>query len=273
VSSMDAEEVRPRAIAAAEKALELDDRLAEAHAAQAAVFDRLYPFDRALEQKIESGFLRALELNPNYVSAKHWYGNFLSKRHRNAEAIAQYRQALLIQPLSLNLISRLGMELLDTGQVAEGMSTLLKAAELEPWQFNVQLRLGWAFAALGRYEEANRAFAVTDQISPGNPQTSSGRAYVAALSGDVSLAQELLASVSGPAGEMDNAFLVAIVYVGLRDKEKALEWLSKAAHSSKVLSKRGFYGLDDPIYDWLRDDPRFVEIRRVALDSEGHADS
>lgn len=72
---------------------------------------------------------------------------------------------------------------------------------------------------------------------------------------------------------MNLPFLVAIVYVGLHDKNNALEWLLKTAQSSKELNKTGLYGLDDTIYDWLRDDARFDEIRQAANDAPTNARS
>lgn len=193
VKSMNGEDVRIEALAAARRALELDDRLANAHAAMGAVLDRLFPTNAKTDAEIEKYYLTALALTPTYAAGvRHSYGQFLSRRHRNQEAIAQFREALLADPMRINTMSRLGMEMLDIGDVEGGMQVLRKAVELEPWQFNVQLRLGWACAALEQYTEANRAFAVAEQVSPGNPHALAGHAYVAARSGDTTTASAIL---------------------------------------------------------------------------------
>jgi TolB-like protein/DNA-binding winged helix-turn-helix (wHTH) protein/thioredoxin-like negative regulator of GroEL len=264
VKSMPAEDVRPAAMAAARRAVELDADLAEAHWAMAGVLSHLFPQTMQRDAEIEREYLLALRLNPASADTRHGYGNFLSNRRRSDEAIAQYRDALRLDPLSPNIVGRLGMELAANGQVEEGMDFMRRAVELEPWQFNAHVRLGWAYALFGQYEEATRAFAVAEQVSPGGPQTLAGRSFVAARSGDKAQATAVLAELQAQAEAVDAPFLVAIVYVGLQDRDGALEWLERAASSSNMLRRGGLYGLDNPIYDWLRNDPRFEQIRRVA---------
>lgn len=263
VQSMPAEEVRPAAMAAARRAIELDTRLAEAHWAMAGVLSQLFPQSMQMDPEIEREYLLALRLNPASADTRHSYGNFLSNRLRSEEAIAQYREALLLDPLSPNIVGRLGLELADNGQVEEGMDFMRRAVEIEPWQFNAQLRLGWAYAAIGRYEEATRAFAVAEQVSPGSPHTLAGRGFVAARSGDKARATAVLEELQAQAEAIDAPFLVAIVYVGLQDRDGALEWLERAASSSNILRRGSLYALDKPIYDWLRNDPRLERIRQI----------
>jgi TolB-like protein/DNA-binding winged helix-turn-helix (wHTH) protein/Tfp pilus assembly protein PilF len=264
VKSMPAEDVRPAAMAAARRAIELDAGLAEAHLAMAAVLSHLFPQTRQRDSQIEREYLLALRLNPASADTRHGYGNFLSNRGRSDEAIAQYREALLLDPLSPNIAGRLGMVLAANGQVDEGMDFMRRAVEIEPWQFNAHVRLGWAYAAFGRYEEATSAFAVAEQVSPGSPQTLAGRSFVAARSGHKARATAVLAELQAQAEAIDAPFLVAIVYVGLQDRDGALEWLERAASSSNMPNMGGLFGLDKPVYDWLRNDPRFERIRELA---------
>lgn len=263
VKSRPAEDLRPAAMAAARRAVELDNGLAEAHWALAGVLDHLFPQSLQRDAEIEREYLTALRLNPASADTRHGYGNFLSNRRRSEEAIAQYREALLLDPLSPDIMGRLGMELTNNGRVEQGMKLMQRAVEIEPWQFNAQLRLGWAYAAFERYAEANEAFELAEKISPGSPHTLAGRSFVAARSGDVASATATLAKLQADAVAIDAPFLVAIVYVGLKDRDGALEWLEKAASSANILGRRGLYGLDNPIYNWLRDDPRFAQIRQV----------
>ena len=264
VKSMPAADVRPAALAAARRAIELDPGLAEAHWAMAGVLNHLFPQTRQRDSEIEREYLLALRLNPASADTRHGYGNFLSNLRRSDEAIAQYREALLLDPLSPNIVGRLGMELAVNGQVEEGMGLMRRAVEIEPWQFNAHVRLGWAYALFGQYEEAAKAFAVAEQVSPGSPQALAGRAFVAARSGDKASATAGLEELQAQAEAIDAPFLVAIVYVGLQDREGALKWLERAASSPTMPSRGGLFGLDNPVYDWLRNDPRFEQIRELA---------
>jgi TolB-like protein/DNA-binding winged helix-turn-helix (wHTH) protein/Flp pilus assembly protein TadD len=264
VKSLPADEVRPAAMAAARRAIELDAGLAEAHTAMAAVLNHLSPQSAQTDAEIEREFMLALRLNPASADTHHGYANFLSTRRRSDEAVAQFREALLLDPLSPNIVGRLGSELAATGKVDEGMDLMRRAVELEPWQFNAHLRLGWAYAAFDRYEEAAEAFAVAEQVSPGTPQALSGRSYVAARSGDKAGATAALGELQALAEAADAPWLVAIVYVGLQDRNGALEWLERTAVSSSsiILRPNSQYGLDRPIYDWLREDRRFQQIQQ-----------
>lgn len=224
-NSMPADSVRSAAMTAARRAIELDAGLAEAHLAMAGVLNHLFPQNPQTDAEIEREFLLALKLNPASAESRHGYANFLSTRSRSDEAVAQYRKALSLDPLSPNIVGRLGSELAATGQVDEGMALMRRAVELEPFQFNARLRLGWAYAAFERYEDATEAFTVAEQISPGSPQALSGRSYVAARSGDKAAATAALGELQARARALDDPFLVAIVYVGLQDRNGALDWL------------------------------------------------
>lgn len=264
VKALASEEVREPAMAAARRAVELDPDLAEAHTAMAAAMNHFYPRGKAMDVEIERELRLALELNPASAEVHHSYGNFLSTRLRREEAIAQWREALQLDPLSPNIVSRLGQELAAVGQVDEGIVLMRRAIELEPWQFNAHVRLGLAYAALDRHQEANAAFATAERISPDSPQALSGRSYVAARSGDKATAMSALGRLQAQAEQLNDPFLLAIVFVGLQDREDALAWLEKcAAAKSPMLRPGNLYGLDRPMYDWLRDDSRFQQIFRT----------
>lgn len=261
VRSLSPEEIREPAMAAAQRAVELDPALAEAHSAMAAAMNHFYPRSQSTDVDIERELQTALKLNPASAEVHHGYANFLSTRRRSGEAILQWREALKLDPLSPNIISRLGQELAAGGQIDEGFGLMRRAIELEPWQFNAHLRLGLAYAALDRHAEATSALATAEQISPNSPQTLSARSYVAARSGDRALAAAALGELRAQADRLNEPFLPAIVYVGLQDKEGALAWLEKCAEiASPMLRPGSLYGLDRPMYDWLRDDHRFQQI-------------
>lgn len=264
VKSMPADDVRTAAMAAASRAVELDAGLAEARWTMAAVLAHLFPRSAQTDQRIEQEYLLALRLNPALADARHGYASFLSNRHRSSEAIEQFREALRLNPLSPNFMGRLGMELAANGQHEEGIALMRRAVEIEPWQFNAHVRLGWVYAAFGQYDEASEAFARAEQISPESPQALAGRSFIAARSGDATRAAEAIEKLEAEAVATDQPFLIAIVHVGLQqDRDVALKWLEEAARSTGMLHKRDLYGTGNPVYDWLRGDPRFERIRQL----------
>jgi len=256
------EEVRNLVMTAAQRALDLDNRLPEAHAAMARATNLLSRSSVA-ERQAEQHYQLALSLNPAFSEARLGYGNFLSSRGHRQEAIEQFREGLLHDPLSSNTLSRLGLELVNSGQADEGITLLEHAVEIEPWQFNAFLRLGWTYAAFDRFDDAAQSFAKADQITSGTIHTLGGQAFVAARRGDIAAAESYLAALRLQADTVDLPYLLALVYVALGDREPALEWLEKAAPAMNVNQQQGLYGFDAPLYDRLRADPRFKRIVQI----------
>lgn len=252
------DELREPAIAAATRALQLDELLPEAHVALARALE--IGTGQGSDSTMEEHYLQAIRLNPGYSDARLGYGNFLSRRARQEEAIAQFREALLHDPVSSNINSRFGMELLNAGRADEGVTLLERAAELEPWQFNTRLRLAWAYIMSCRFDDAAESIDVAAQIAPDNVNVIAARAVLAASRGDNAVSFELLQQLQDRSDTPANPFLIAIVHVALQNREEALEWLEKAARQPPGSFAKGIFRLDAPIYDWLRDDPRFVRI-------------
>ena len=132
----------------------------------------------------------------------------------------------------------------DNGYNEEGIRLLERAVDIEPWQFNSHLRLGWTYAAFGRYDEAQQSFARAEQITPGTIHTLAGQAFSAALQGDSATATRILETLHAQSGTVDLPQLIAQVYVALRDRERALEWLEKAAPNQRARQLHGAYGFD-----------------------------
>jgi tetratricopeptide (TPR) repeat protein len=155
------------------------------------------------------------------------------------------------------------MELFSLGEKDEGLDRLRKTVELNPWQLNARLRLGWAYVELNDLEAAEEEFTAAERISPSSTRPRSGLAFVAARKGDRGRALALLDALLRAAEALDEPLDVALVYVGLEDKEHSIEWLAKAARRPGGLNTRAPWGIQAPLYDWLRDDPRFIEIERM----------
>ena len=264
-----AEDVAAPAVAAVQRALELEPNLAKAHVALALVLNHLQPWSAATDVAIEAAFRHALQLDPRDADNNLYYANFLSSRGRSDEAIVQFRRALELNPLSPSINSRLGMELIGRSLHEEGLAYLQKTVELDPWQYNAHLRLAWAYIAIDDLDAAEQAFAVAERISPNSVRSLAGMAYVAARKGDAVRARELLAVVLPAAELLDSPFEVAIVFVGLRDRDNALEWLARAARQPQLLRESAPWGIGSALYDWLRDDPRFADIERKVIAASG----
>ena len=262
VKFMSNDEAHLPALAAARRALELDPDLARAHLALAGVLNQLQPWAPATDLAIEQAYRRALDLDPEDASARLFYGNFLSTRSRGGEAVVQYRVAIALDPLSPSINSRLGMELIALGMTADGLDYLRRTVELDPWQFNAHVRLGWGYLALGELDAAELAFGSAERISPNSARSQAGLAFVAARQGDTERAHALLRDVIPLAESIGDPFEVAIVYVGLQDRENSITWLAKTARETRTLHRTGPWGIGAPIYDWLRSDARFAEIER-----------
>jgi tetratricopeptide (TPR) repeat protein len=249
------------ALAAAQQALRLDPNLAQSHLALARVLT-LQPWSAATDVAIEQSYRRSLELDSGIASTHLQFANFLSTRGRTLEALPEYRRALELDPLSPSINSRLGMELFSLGKRDEGLDYLRKTVALDPWQFNSRLRLGWAYVELGDLDAAEREFAAAELISPDSTRSRAGLAFVAARKGDTARALTLLEALLPAAEALDDPLDVAIVYVGLEDRENSLAWLAKAAQQTRALHTLAPWGIRAPLYDWLRDDARFAEIER-----------
>lgn len=265
VSFLDAEAVRDPALSAAQRAIQLDPQSASGYLAMAGVLDRLSPWSPDREIVVEDHYRRALELDSDAADAHLFYGNFLSSRGRSEEAVVHFRQAQAIDPLSPSVNSRLGAELVTLGDTELGLKYLLRTVELDPWQFNARVRLGWTYAAISRLVDAENAFNAAESISPQSIQSLAGLAYVAALEHDEVHARDLLETIIPKATDIGSPWSVAVVYVGLRDTDNALQWLRRVAEEDRILDRNGPYGIGSPIYDWLRNDDRFVQIERLIM--------
>jgi eukaryotic-like serine/threonine-protein kinase len=247
-------EAMPRAKAAAERALELDPALAEPRAARAWV--RLhYDWDWA---GAEEDFRASLELDPGLATTHHWYSFLLSARGRHHEATAAARRAWERDPLS----SIVNSNRLRAAYYARRFDEVLEAGqrlvEMEP-EFGVHhFWVGLAQTALGRYEEAAVSHRRQAQLSGNQVLGHLGHAW--ARAGRLADAEKMLEELRGRAGNHSVAAgHAALVCVGLGRIEEALSWLETACEARS--DQMAFLDVE-PLYDPLRDQPRFEALRR-----------
>jgi serine/threonine-protein kinase len=245
----------PKAIAAARKALELDDTLAEAHTTLGmAIWS--YEFDSAQANK---EFQRAIELNPNYATGHQQYGNVtLSATGRFNEAIAQGKRAVELDPLSLIINTDFGMCYYFARRYDEAIEQFHKALEIDSNFYFARLELGEALLEKRAFGEAinecQKARALND-----DPFVLAvlGNAY--ARSGNRTEALKILDQLKQLAGQRYvNAYSFTVVYVGLGDKEEALRWLEQS-YQDRAGCDVGWIRVD-ALVDPLRGDPRFEAL-------------
>jgi TolB-like protein/Tfp pilus assembly protein PilF len=237
-----------------QRALALDDRLAEAHNSLA----RLLYFFKGDWSGADREFKRALELDSNYAPAHHWYSMFLAVQGRKEPALAEARKACELDPLSAVVGANLAKILEEAGQDDKAIEQAKKTLDLEPDSAVTHAVLGIAYQDKGSYAEAIAEYKRALQLGgpPGEMRGLLGYAYAA--SGNRNEAEKMIAElrILWP-GHTHAALDLAVVFSGLGDKENALFWLEKAqeAHVSDLV------GLgQDSHFAAVRGDPRFQTL-------------
>jgi tetratricopeptide (TPR) repeat protein len=251
-------EVLPKAKAAATKALEIDDSLGEAHLALARVI-QLYDWDWPA---VEKEYRRALKLNPNDAMAHSWYGEYLQEMGRNEEALAEVRQAMVIDPL--NAANNLGFVFYTARQYEQAIPAFQKAAELEPNYVDAHLGLGWVYDEKKMYGEAVAELEKAANLGDRHALILASLAKVLAESGRKQEARKLLEELKEQsARHYVSPCLFALVHIGLGEKDRAIALLEQC-YSER--DQWMLYLKVDPHLDDLRSDPRFENLlRRVGL--------
>jgi tetratricopeptide (TPR) repeat protein len=251
-------EAYPKAKAAALRAVELDSALGEAHNSLAFVLDG---FDWDLDAGGKE-FRRAIELNPGYATAHHWYAWHLALLGRFDEAIAEMRKAKGLDPLSLIINADLAELLILAHSYDESMRQSRKTIEMDPNFAMAHNQLGQAYLQQHMYEQAVVELQRAVQLSAGSPTVIANLARACALSGRRSEALKLLNGLkTNSTPGFSYASEIAAIYVSLGDKDEAMNWLEKGyaeRFNPGVLIRPGF----DP----LRSDPRFQNlVHRIGL--------
>ena len=255
-----AKDAYPRAKEAAQKAMEIDDRLAEAHVSLGYVrtqFEWDWP---GAERELR----RSIELNPGFAIAHDRYGTTLGRMGRLEEAVAEKRRAVELDPLSLIINRNLGIILYLARQYDQAMEQERKTLELDPNYIGVHLTIGQAYFEKSMYKEGMAEVEKELAISPGNAVPLSWLGYGYAIGGRKAEAQKVLDQLRERSKQKYvPAWTVADIYLGLGEKDQALTWLDKA-YEERV--QWLIWLKVEPLFDGLRSDPRFADLlRRVGL--------
>jgi serine/threonine protein kinase/Tfp pilus assembly protein PilF len=253
-------EAFPEAKKAAEMALSLDNTLAEAYTALGwarTVYDWAW-------RGGEDAYQRAIDLNPGYAPAHHWYGMYLTIIRKHDEAIAEAKKAMEFDPLSLIINSDMAWILHRARQYDHAIIQCHKTLNIDPNFSVARWNLGQAYQQKGMYEEAITEFQKAIDFSGGNPVFWTALGHTYAVSGNRKKAFEILNLLN----QLSKTryilpHLQALIYTGLGDKDQALEWLEKAYKDRTDFIIEANV---DPRLDSLRTDSRFKALlKRVGF--------
>lgn len=246
-------ELREKAKASAERAIELDEASAESHTAMA-MYNLIFEFDLPAAER---HFKKALELNPRLVTAQYLYGTHLATQKRFDESFRRGRIALELDPLSGPLIGNVGRALYIAGRYEEAIALAEKNLELSPNFFFTHWVLGVCHRQIGNNEAAVRHLSRAVELSG-----------IFALKGDLGVAlakagregdaREVLAELEAESKKrFVSPLWTAVIYAALGETETALHYLEKAW---EVRAVQLLWIRVEPNLDPLRSEPRFIEI-------------
>jgi serine/threonine-protein kinase len=239
-------EAFPKAKAAALKALEFDSTLAEAHASLGHIH---LEFDHDWNAA-EREYRRAIQLDPNYPTAHHWYGGFLSAMGRHQEALQQAETARQLDPLSAIIQTWVGLRYYFARRYQNAIAEYLKALELDQNFAPAHWHLGWVYEETGELQkgvsEAQRALG----IDPDNLLYLASLGHAYAVAGKVREARATLAQLARASADRHvSPYFVALIHIALGDLETGLSWLERA------------YDEQSPWIGYMRVDPRLDPVR------------
>jgi eukaryotic-like serine/threonine-protein kinase len=260
LGSMAPSEVQPKAIAAATKAIELDNSSGEAHSSLA--FIKLnYDWDWP---GAEAEFRRGIELNPGWANVHHWYAHMLLSAGRIEEAEQSSKKALELDALSPIMNVHLVWHYYYGRQYDKALEQVKKTLELDSNYGLAYWYRGLVYEAQGKYDDAVRDMRRGKELLKGNIIVNSDLAHAYAVSGKKPEAEKALAELRQVSEKRYvNPFEIALIYMGLGNKDDAFDWLEKAYRQRSDLL---VYLKVDPRLDPIRSDPRFVDLmRRVGI--------
>ena len=250
----------PRAKAAAERALAIDDQLAEAEASLGGVMmDYEWKFADS-----ERHLRRAIALNPGYATAHQWLGELLSILGRSDEALAEIRRAEELDPLSLIISNVHGLIFMRARRYDEAIAQFKKTLELDSTFKLPYVWLAQAYEQKGMYAEALAAYRQAGPTAADNPRNIGNLGHLYASMGKRDEARRLLAQlIAMSKTRYVNPYAMAVVCAGLGERDQAIAWLEKGYDDRHVAMA---WLKIEPKFDVLRSDPRFQDLtKRIGL--------
>jgi len=249
--------VLPLGLRAAERAVALDSNLAGAFVSRGGLRNSMWLWTDA-----EQDLRRAIRLDPRNATARQWYGENLLLNGRIDEAIAEFERATELDPVSPVFPALHGLALAVAGDADAAIDRVRHAASLDPLAPVAQYMRAAVYLYVNRAAEAVPVLEATMQMTEGVATVSGLLGYAYAVTGSPEQARTVLRSIDSTNLATGNAAAIARIYVGLGDLSAALDWLERAVDAHDP-----FFGsepLASPLFDPLRDDPRFAAIVRQA---------
>ncbi len=257
VSDLNPREYLPKSVVAAQKALELDERIAEAHLALAMTKENDWDWQAA-----EQEYKRAIKLNANLALAHNLFVTFLIINGRHEEALAEVNRTKELDPLSPQTSQAVGILFYLARQYDLGIDAMKKMIELDPNYPYLHQILGYNYAGKEMFLEAIAAYREANRLGDVSPSTQIylGAAY--AKAGETAKARAILKRLQ-MTGDYVSPGELAVLYTALSEHEQALASLERAYASHDLQMK--YLGVD-PALDPLRSDPRFIDlVRRIGF--------
>jgi len=240
------EESTVKARAAASKALELDDRLAEAHVSLAHILLHEWAW-----QKAEAEFHRAMQLNPNYAVAFHWYALCVTALGRVDEAVAAMQRAIELDPVSVRINADLGMAYLAAGRYADAVTQEGLTLDLDPQATAARWIRGMALEQMGHFVEAEADLQAVHDAWGADPVILGSLGHFYAVMGKRDEARALLEELVAQQGPGEIAFYAALIHAGLNEPDEALQWLGRAVDERSGSVR------------YLKVEPRLASVRQT----------
>lgn len=251
----------PKLKAAADRALELDDSLAEAHAALGGYY-AVWEWDFVTAER---EYRQAIALNPNFATAHHWVStDVLCNLRRFDEALAEAKKGQDLDPLSSIITANVGDIYQYAGRYDEAISTYRRAEELDPTFYFPPQALGTVYLLKGEVPDAIASLRKSLELNPGDPYVMSALANALTRTGQRDEAVKLVDEIkSMTANKFVPGEAVAFAYLALGNKDEALSWLEKAVDQH---SREAVLLAVDPVFADLRSEPRYKALmKRVNL--------
>jgi serine/threonine-protein kinase len=246
--------VMPSARRAAQRAIELDPHLAEAHASLA---DVLLHFDRDW-QAADHEYRLSIQCNPDYALGYHWYANLLSARGQHEAAHMAIMHALEINPVSIITLVWAGVTSHLAHRFDDAIRHYQSALELDPQFIWAHMYMAQALEQKGNLKEALREFETTIRLAGGNNCVKAMKAHAHAVAGDTSSAREILNELkSAPSHQCMPSYDIAATYAALGDSQQVVAWLNRACNERNM---KLFTLTQDPRFDPLRRRSDFKQI-------------
>jgi serine/threonine-protein kinase len=253
---MPARVARPRAKTAALKAIQLDENLAEAFTSLANI-QLFYEYDR---ESAEKNFRRAIELNPNYATARHWYSLYFMSSGKFEEALAEIRKAQEIDPISPIINMDVGSILQYARRYDESIRQVQEVLELDEHFVIAYVVLAFNYDLKDMHKEAIATIQKAREIAGDFPMILAAVGYVLGKAGEKESAEEILQELLELSTREDvylSPLYIALVYTGLGNIDNAVDWVEKAYEDR---SSYLVYMNVDPKAAPLRASPRFTRI-------------